>query len=154
MRCGAWGPAGAGGHGALAQQHRVSHTILNLNTTTTTHLAQQQVHVLNTSHPGLQLLRPLLGALLLLLDQPDLVVDGVQLLLQHAGQGLGVRLTPGREEVGQDGLTVISVSVHPDVIVPAVVHLGPPETVGGAPRQAAHPAAGLIPRCLTVRQVV
>ena len=88
VRCGAWGPAGAGGHGALAQQHRVSHTILNLNTTTTTHLAQQQVHVLNTSHPGLQLLGPLLSRLLLLLDQPDLIVDGVKLLLEHASQGL------------------------------------------------------------------
>ncbi len=49
------------------------------------------------AYSGLQLLRSLFGRLLLLLNEPDLVVDGVQLFLDHQRQRLGVGL-PGRTE--------------------------------------------------------
>ena len=98
-----------------------------------TYLTQQEVHVLHAAHPRLQLLRPLLRALFLLLYEPDLVVDGVQLLLEHAGQRLGVRLASWGQQVSEDGLAVISVSVHSNIVAPAVLHVVPSKTVGGPP---------------------
>ena len=99
------------------------------------------------------------------LYEPDLVVDGVQLLLQHAGQGLGVRLAAGGEQLRQHGLAVVrGVRLHARAVVaPAGVGvevvagggLGEvaPQTGGGAARQAAQPAAGLVPDPATLCEV-
>ena len=113
------------------------------------------MHVLDTAHSTLKLLGALLRGLLLLLDQSDLVVDRVKLLLQHAGQGLGVSLTPGGEQVCHHALAVVRVSLHAHIVAPVVrvqmvvmpgagaaaqtlVHV-PPETGRGAPGQTAQP---------------
>ena len=82
---------------------------------------QELVYVLHAPHTRLQLLGSLLRALLLLLDQPDLVVDGVELFLQHTGQGLGVRLPPRTQQIGHNALAVIGVAVDAAVVAPAGV---------------------------------
>ena len=64
-------------------------------------LEEQLVNVLHAANSALKLFCSLLSGVLLLLDQPDLVVNGVELLLQHAGQGLGVSLTTGRQQISQ-----------------------------------------------------
>ena len=121
------------------------------------------MHVLNTAHPALKLLGALLRGLLLLLDQSDLVVDRVELLLQHAGQGLSVSLAAGGEQVRHHALAVVRVGLHPDVVAPvvgvqvvvvaggvgapqALVHV-PPQTGRGASGQTAQPRTGLVSGC-------
>lgn len=49
-----------------------------------------------------------------LADSPDLFVDGVQLLLQHHGQGLSVRVAARRQQVhgAEEGLAVVVVDVR------------------------------------------
>ena len=79
------------------------------------------MHVLDTAHSALKLLGALLRGLLLLLDQSDLVVDRVKLLLQHAGQGLGICLPARTQQVGHHTLAVVRVPVDAAVVVPASV---------------------------------
>ena len=120
------------------------------------------MHVLDAAHPALELLGALLRGLLLLLDQSNLVVDRVKLLLQHAGQGLGVGLAPGGEEVGHHALAVVRVGLHAHVIAPvvgvevvvalvaqALVHI-PPEAGRRASGKAAEARTGLVPCCGSV----
>jgi len=42
-------------------------------------------------------------------DVPDLIVDGIQLLLQHAGQGLGVGVARRGQNISEDALSVFPV---------------------------------------------
>ena len=84
-------------------------------------LEEQLVNVLHAANSALKLFCSLLSGMLLLLDQPDLVVDRVQLLLQHAGQGLGIRLPARTQQVGHHTLAVVRVPVDAAVIVPASV---------------------------------
>ena len=120
------------------------------------------MHVLNAANPALELLGALLRGLLLLLDQSNLVVDGVQLLLQHAGQGLGVSLAAGGEQVGHHALAVVRVGLHAHVVAPVVgvevvvalvaqtlVHI-PPKAGRRASGKAAEARTGLVPCCGSV----
>ena len=92
------------------------------------------IHVFDASDARFEFLGALLRRHFLLLDEPDLVVDGVQLLLEHAGQRLGVRVAAGgqhgcgprRPRRGNGGaigviligvVAVMSGSIHGHVVV-------------------------------------
>ena len=79
------------------------------------------MNILHAANSALKLFCSLLSGVLLLLDQPDLVVDRVQLLLQHAGQGLCIGLPAGTEQVGHHAFAVVRVPVDAAVVVPASV---------------------------------
>lgn len=59
------------------------------------------------------LLSELNTAFLLLLILPDLLIDGIQLLLQHEGKCLSIWVTTGRQHVpwAEHGLTVIIIQL-------------------------------------------
>ncbi len=57
---------------------------------------------LNTAYPGLKLFSPLLCGLLLLLNEADLVVDGVQLLLRRRMQGVNQSISGGLQALEEN----------------------------------------------------